>query len=113
MTQVQQSIQTADIGTVAIVLLLAAAFMFVYRSLSRRKGNAADPTEKAPTSPVQESAAPTRGISSELVAVIVAAVAAVEGVPASAVKIASLRASKEYGGFNTPIWGRVERLNRK
>lgn len=63
---------------------------------------------KAPEAAPQEPAGP----GGELIAVIAAAIAASEGRPASSFRIASIAPSAEAGGFNTPVWGRIERLTR-
>jgi len=50
----------------------------------------------------------------ELIAVMTAAVAAVRGSEPGSFAIAQVKqAAAEGGGFNTPVWGRVERLSRK
>lgn len=54
-----------------------------------------------------------QSLDGELVAVISAAVAAASGAPASSFRIASVSASSgSERGFNTPVWGRIERLGR-
>lgn len=53
------------------------------------------------------------GISGDIVAAITAAIAAASGMSPSAFRIASISSPEYGGGFNTPIWGRVERLTRK
>ena len=50
----------------------------------------------------------------ELIAVLTAAVAAARGSELGSFAIAQVKqAAAEGCGFNTPVWGRVERLSRK
>jgi Na+-transporting methylmalonyl-CoA/oxaloacetate decarboxylase gamma subunit len=50
----------------------------------------------------------------ELIAVLTAAVAAASGSELGSFSIAHVKQTVEEGyGFNTPVWGRVERLSRK
>jgi len=53
--------------------------------------------------------------SEELIAVLTAAVAAASGERVGSFAITHVQRahSEDAGGFNTPIWGRVERLSRK
>ncbi|MCX7026650.1 MAG: hypothetical protein NT061_03980 [Spirochaetes bacterium] len=52
------------------------------------------------------------GIPGSLIAAIVAAIAAESGLSPQAFKVASINPSGNNTGFNTPVWGRVERLTR-
>ena len=72
------------------------------------------PEDNAPT---KTAAAVERtedaGIPGDIVAAITAAVAAASNLSPSAFRIASIGLAECDGGFNTPVWGRVERLTRK
>lgn len=69
--------------------------------------------QAAPTAAAPSSAAASAAAGNELVAVIAAAISAASGVSASAFRIASIQpAGAQDQGFNTPVWGRIERFNR-
>ena len=53
------------------------------------------------------------GLSGDIVAAITAVIAAASGMSPSSFRIASINPCGYDGGFNTPIWGRVERFTRK
>ncbi|MGB4573297.1 MAG: OadG family protein [Rectinemataceae bacterium] len=61
---------------------------------------------------VAASAPGMDGIGSELVAVIAAAIAAASGAAPDNFRVASIAPVQNAGGFNTPVWGRIERLTR-
>lgn len=66
----------------------------------------------APKSSQAQPAAQRNG--TELVAVIAAAIAASTGASPNSFQVTSISASPESeGGFNTPVWGRIERFARK
>ncbi len=51
-------------------------------------------------------------IGPELVAVIAAAIAVASGAAPGSFRVASIAPAQDAGGFNTPVWGRIERLTR-
>jgi hypothetical protein len=59
---------------------------------------------------VREPAPADLGIPGSLVAAITAAIAAESGLQPETFRIASIGPAACDSGFNTPIWGRVERL---
>jgi hypothetical protein len=61
---------------------------------------------------VREPAPADPGIPGSLVAAIAAAIAAEAGLSPGTFRIASISPAACDSGFNTPIWGRVERLFR-
>ncbi len=93
------------LGALALVNLLLSA-----RALSRsgRKPAAEGEGEAAPAA----RANPT--MDTQLVAVIAAAVAASSGMAPGSFRVASVEAAPAgaAGGFNTPVWGHVDRLAR-
>ncbi len=125
------SILLVGMGTVFIALIVIIGMIQVFHLIfgenlvSRKKnrnpakgaheeGQAkvtfAQPATKPPAAP--SAAAPT-AIGNELVAVIAAAISAASGVSTSAFRIASIQpAGAQEQGFNTPVWGRIERFNR-
>ena len=56
------------------------------------------------------ASASMRGVDAAIVAVIIAAIAASSGIPASSLRIASIERSGERSGFNTPVWGHIDRV---
>jgi hypothetical protein len=90
------------IGGVALLALVLAS-----RALARA-GKASEEAEQA-----LESLGPS---GADLVAIIAAAVAATGDMPAGSFRIASVEPvyapQAGAGGFNTPVWGHVDRLVR-
>jgi hypothetical protein len=72
----------------------------------RRKESAPSPEETF----VREPAPADLGIPGSLIAAIAAAIAAESGLTPGTFRIASINPAACDSGFNTPIWGRVERL---
>jgi len=92
------------IGGIAVLALVVAI-----RALSKASGGAPE-EEAAPARP-----APASAPEGQLVAVIAAAVAASSGMAPGSFRIASFEAAPGMaggGGFNTPVWGHVDRLVR-
>lgn len=119
-------IMFAGVGTVFTALILIIVMLMLFRIIfneGRTKKTAA-PSAPAGTSGIATAAAaapapapaPAQASSSdsaELVAVITATIAAATGLSPSGFRVASIQAQTEAGGgFNTPVWGRVERFNR-
>lgn len=116
----QWMILLAGVGTVFVVLIAIIGMLYLFRSVFAKSGKQKARREPAPSvgsGEKTEAAAPPsakpQGLSGEIVAVISAAVAASSGMSPAAFRIASVRASVEEGGFNTPVWGRIERLARE
>jgi Na+-transporting methylmalonyl-CoA/oxaloacetate decarboxylase gamma subunit len=120
-------IMFAGIGTVFVALIAIIAIIQVFHIIfGKRPGTKKrkldqDPTPRtaeikpapSPVAEAQAKAAVQHG--SELVAVITAAIAAASGASPSSFRITSVQAAgngEGDGGFNTPVWGRVERFNR-
>jgi hypothetical protein len=98
-----QNVYAAAIVAVAIVFLSLVARSARLRS---RGAGGARATAKG------SAGRPEAG--GELVAVIAAAVAAASGMAPGGFRIASISpaaASSERSGFNTPVWGHVDRYN--
>lgn len=109
-------------GTVFLALIflwgVTAQFPRIFGGRSEKKRPEAAPLPQIHTPmPAAPAAAPKAGTAGnpgpELVAVIAAAVAAASGAAPGSFRIASIQPSAYEGGFNTPIWGRVERLIRQ
>jgi len=62
--------------------------------------------------PIVPAAQPAQGIPASLIAVIAASIAAESGHSPGSFRIASVSPAGCDSGFNTPVWGRVERLYR-
>ncbi len=69
--------------------------------------------QAAPKNPVAPSPTTPAAAGTELVAVIAAAISAASGISTSAFRIASIQPAAGDQGFNTPVWGRIERFNRQ
>ncbi len=115
----------AGVGTVFIALILIIMMLMLFRVIfsDRKAKKTAAPTPHADNAGhTSASVAPASGPVAlqpasaegpELVAVITAAIAAATGLSPAGFRIASIQAeSGSGGGFNTPVWGRVERFNR-
>lgn len=114
-------IMFAGIGTVfatlAGLIAMLALFKVIFgkRVEKKRPDLAPLPEINSPTKPVIQPAVSSLTQSgAELVAVIAAAISAAMGSSPSKFHITSISASSESdGGFNTPVWGRIERFARK
>jgi hypothetical protein len=94
-------------GMRGIILWALAAFLVVVgviRTLRSRRARA-----------VAASANPSPAADGQLVAVIAAAVAAASGMKPGEFRIAGVSPAEgaSSSGFNTPIWGHVDRLYRR
>jgi sodium pump decarboxylase gamma subunit len=117
-------ITALGMGTVFLALiflaLITAFFPKVFggRKEKVRPEAAPLPQMSGPTNLSVSALAPVPGsspngtIGPEIVAVIAAAVAAASGSSPESIRIASIHPSHDAGGFNTPIWGRIERFAR-
>jgi len=90
------------LSTVFLCLIALVAMVSVFRIFfegkARKPATAQQTTMAAPATP--------RGVDAAVVAVIIAAIAASSGMAASSIRIASI----EHSGFNTPVWGHVDRV---
>ncbi len=104
------TITIIGVGTVFIALIVLALILSQFHRLFGPKPAAGKPTvAPAAAKPSAGPAAVKAGPDGAVIAAIAAAIAAATGRPLSSFRIASVEAS---GGFNTPAWGRVERLSR-
>ena len=110
------TVAQAIIAVAAIVWLLRLAFGGKNKSSEparEARSAAAEPTAESASGPAFRMAIPAQD-SGALVAAITAAIAAYTGTSPGAFRIASISASDESeSGFNTPVWGRVERFAQK
>lgn len=100
------TIVTIGLVTVFLSLIALVAMVGFFKFIFVKSSKAAPSTGEsqvyaAPPQPV----AKTAGIDGSVVAAIMAAIAATTGTPASSLRIASI----ERTGFNTPVWGHVDR----
>jgi sodium pump decarboxylase gamma subunit len=102
------TITIIGVGTVFISLIVLALILSQFHRLFGPKPVAAKPSA-APTAAQAAPAIAKAGPDGAVIAAIAAAIAAATGRPLASFRIASVEAS---GGFNTPAWGRVERLSR-
>lgn len=115
-------IMFAGVGTVFTALILIILMLMLFRIFftdrTSVKKTAPDSHHEVPRpAPAAGPAVQPRQEEgpggTELVAVITAAIAAATGLSPAGFRIASIQAeSGSGGGFNTPVWGRVERFNR-
>jgi Na+-transporting methylmalonyl-CoA/oxaloacetate decarboxylase gamma subunit len=122
-------IMFAGIGTVFVALISIIAIIQVFHMIfgKRPESKKKKPVQnsiaeagatKSATAPV--SLAPAKPSAQaqgdgELVAVIAAAICAASGASPSSFRIASIQAAgsgEKESGFNTPVWGRIERFYR-
>lgn len=120
-------IMVAGMGTVFVALILIIAMLYLFRLIFatrptiKRTGPAPLPEVSSPlhmpsapggTAAASSCADMASGApSGQLVAVIAAAISASAGLAPSSFRIASIApSSSDEIGFNTPVWGRVERL---
>ncbi|TXT49089.1 MAG: hypothetical protein FD137_796 [Spirochaetes bacterium] len=103
----------ALVGLIFLVNLLK--LIFGTRPQKVRKGLAPLPEIHSPAvapKPVDSKKSDAKaGLSREIVAAIAVAISEASGIPASQFRIASITPAEE--GFNTPVWGRIERFTRK
>ncbi|HWR12600.1 MAG TPA: hypothetical protein VN445_12325 [Rectinemataceae bacterium] len=108
------------VSTIAQAIIAVAAIVWLLRLAFGGRKNTSEPAREslsAAAEPVAEpafhAAVPAQD-SGALIAAITAAIAASTGTSSDAFRIASISASGESeSGFNTPVWGRVERFARK
>lgn len=113
-------IMLAGVGTVFAALISIIAMLYVFQILfGKRKEKirpdlAPIPEVFSPIAPPAPVATQAQASSGELVAVIAAAISAAAGEATSAFRITSIQPSADSdNGFNTPIWGRIERFAQK
>lgn len=105
------------ISTVFLALiflaLVTSLFPLVFggRTEKKVKDVAPLPELNSPTGGAAPAGAAS-GMSPEIVAVIAAAVSAASGAAPGSFRIASIAPASGEAGFNTPIWGRIERFAR-
>ncbi len=116
----QWMIMFAGVATVFVALVVIIAMLEVFhivfgKRLEKKRPDLAPlPEIHSHAAPPAHSPAQTSQPGGELVAVITAAISAATGKAPTAFLINSISASSEAGsGFNTPIWGQIERLARK
>ncbi len=113
-------ILVAGVGTVFAALIAIIAMLYLFQILFGKRKEKKRP-DLAPIPEVFSTIAPPAPVatqaqagSGELVAVIAAAISAATGTAASAFRITSISPSADNeNGFNTPIWGRIERFAQK
>ncbi|MBL8965686.1 MAG: OadG family protein [Spirochaetaceae bacterium] len=108
----QWSLTGLGMGTVFIALiglaLVVSLFPVFFRKPEKKR------VDPAPLPELNSRSAPavSSAVGPELVAVIAAAVAASSGMAPGSFCIASVAPAQSGGGFNTPVWGHVDRLSR-
>ncbi len=113
-------IMLAGVGTVfvaliVIIVMLAIFHMIFGKRADKKRPNLAPlPEIHSPTPAVQSSPTQPLQAGGELIAVIIAAISSATGKSPAAFQISSISASSETeSGFNTPVWGQIERFARK
>lgn len=102
------TITIIGMGTVFSSLIVLALILSQFQKMFGPRPAAGKPTAAPAAAPAPQAPAKA-GPDGAVIAAIAAAIAAATGRPLSSFRIASVEAS---GGFNTPVWGRVERLNQ-
>lgn len=113
-------IMFAGIGTVFVALIgliaMLALFKVIFGARPEKKRAAMAPLPEInspiPSAATSTGVATSSGIDAGLVAAIVAAVSAASGQSPNDFRIAAITPCNSEVGFNTPIWGRVERFLR-
>lgn len=96
-------------GIIAVV-----AAVFVARRVSGTRGASASATGNSLEGRAADAATPPASADGALVAAIAAAIYAATGAAPGSLRIASIQPSPaQEGGFNTPVWGRVERFAQR
>jgi hypothetical protein len=121
----------AGIGTVFVALMAIIVIIQVFhlifgiRPESKKKSSASSKDSQgenakspappaAPKAPAPQPGSAQARSGNELVAVITAAISAASGLSSSAFRITSIQPEGAgEPGFNTPVWGRIERFNRQ
>ena len=115
-------ITLAGMGTVFIALIaiigMLELFHLIFGTRPEKKRPELAPLPEINSPTVARKTAPSQPAAqrngAELVAVIAAAIAATTGASPNSFQVTSISASPESeGGFNTPVWGRIERFARK
>lgn len=118
----------AGVATVFIALIAIIGIIQVFHLIfgkrpgTKKKADVPDSSKAEAAKSVAAAApkvqaAPPKAVpaaGNELVAVITAAISAASGLSSSAFRIASIQPEgAREPGFNTPVWGRIERFNRQ
>ncbi len=114
-------IMAVGILTVFVALFLMIVFLLgfpgFFAALKRREHGHPAPLPQIVEVTKKSAPAASPGAAQEdetLIAVLTAAVAAARGSEPGSFAITQVhQTAPEVGGFNTPIWGRIERLARK
>ncbi len=115
-------VMTVFIALIVMILFLLGFPKFFAVIKRKEHGNLAplpqivEVTKKSIPAASQAAPAPSSTAQDDsLIAVLTAAVAVASGTSASSFAITNVRhvENEASGGFNTPVWGRVERLSRK
>jgi sodium pump decarboxylase gamma subunit len=115
-------ILVAGVATVFAALMGLILIVFILKQLFGKKAEkkrkdpkpSLEPAHIAMAAKAVASPAAAASAGTELIAVITAAIAATTGSSPSSFRIASVNASSDTeSGFNTPVWGRIERFTRK
>lgn len=123
----------AGIGTVFVALMAIIVIIQVFhlifgiRPASKKQKPIQEPKPQTsastagtvpaaqPLASAEQPSSASAKSGNELVAVIAAAICAASGASPSSFRIASIQAagsSEDGSGFNTPVWGRIERFYR-
>lgn len=99
-----------------LIIAFLLAFPWFFRVIKRKEHEPPAPLPQL----VEVHPAEPKEDEEELVAVLTAAVAAARGAAPGTFAITSISPAQSAaasagsaGGFNTPVWGRIERLSRK
>lgn len=84
------------------LIAMVSVIRFLFAGKAKKPSGDTRPAAPVQAMPVQAA----RSVDSAIVAVIIAAISASTGLSASAIRITSI----EHAGFNTPVWGHVDRV---
>ncbi len=91
--------------TVFISLLALVWMISIFKVLFAGKSTRQAPEQDKPA---QVAPVAARGVDPAVVAAIIATIALASGASASSIRITSI----EHSGFNTPVWGYVDRVSQ-
>jgi len=94
-------------GTVFSALIVLSLGLTMFSKIAKNKRQGMQASESA-NNRESGAASAQSGIDAKVVAIIVAAISAASGKPASAFRIAAI----ERSGISTPVWGHIDRMAR-
>jgi len=101
-----------ELVTIGIAAAAVIAVSMAGRAIGKRAREASGPRAGSPDAGPAGDRAGIPAEGGELIAVIAAAISAASGMEAGSFRVVGLRPSMAHTGFNTPVWGHVDRFTR-